>query len=87
MNSFIFRLGTSNSKKVTSAKTNSVDDFCKMIASVFAIRDQIIGVTDDNGKFYDMDFVNANPKLFRNHVLNLVLAKENDENMSFGIHS
>ena len=84
MNSFIFKLGTGHSKKVTSAKIGSVDDFCKLIESVFGIKDQIIGITDENGKFYDLDFVNTNPKLFRNHTLNLLLAKENDENMSFG---
>lgn len=79
MNSLTFKLGPSNTKRITSAKTSSVEDLRKMIESIFGIRERIIGITDENGKYFELEFVNENMGLFKSHVLSLVLAKDNNE--------
>lgn len=42
-------------------------------------------MTDEHGKFYDLQFVNDNLKLLKAHQLDLVTVKDtNEDNMSFG---
>lgn len=45
----------------------------------------MIGVTDEFGKFFDLQFVNDNMKTLKKHQLELVTVKDsNDDGMSFG---
>lgn len=47
----------------------------------------MVGVTDEHGKYYDLQFVNENFKLLKSHQLDLVTARDaNEENMSFGTY-
>lgn len=44
-----------------------------------------MGVTDEFGKFFDLQFVNDNIKLMKTHHLELVTVKDaHEDNMSFG---
>ena len=84
MNQLTLRLGQ-KIKKVTVTKTNSAADISKMIESVFRLRERLIGVTDEYGKFYDLQFVSDNLRILSSHTLNLVLARDaNEEILSFG---
>lgn len=58
MNNLIFKLGLNDSKRIKFAKTSSVEDLRKIIQSIFGLTDRIIGITDENGKFFDLEFVN-----------------------------
>lgn len=68
----------------------------RIIESIFKIKEKVIGVIDQYGKFYDIQFVHENLKLMKNYHLELVTAKDNsygnngvgnngaEDNMSFG---
>ena len=75
MNQLTLRLGQ-KIKKVTVTKTSSAVDISKMIESVFRVREKLIGVTDEYGKFYDLQFVSDNLRILSSHTLNLVLATD-----------
>lgn len=76
MNTLTFKLGANNSKLITCAKMSSVEDLRKMIESIFNIYERVVGVTDENGKYFDLEFVNENMGIFRSHAMSLVLAKD-----------
>lgn len=78
MNQLTLRLGQ-KIKKVTITKTNSAADISKMIESIFRVREKLIGVTDEYGKFYDLQFVSDNLRILSSHTLNLVLATDANE--------
>lgn len=75
MNHLTLRLGQ-KVKKVTISKTNSAADISKVVESVFRLREKLIGVTDEYGKFYDLDFVSEHMRILSTHTLNLVLAMD-----------
>ena len=66
-------------KKVIISKTNSATDIAKMVESAFKLKEKLIGVTDEDGKFYDLDFFSDNMRLLSSHTLNLVLASDANE--------
>lgn len=66
-------------KKVTISKTNSAADIAKMVESAFRLREKLIGLTDEYGKFYDLDFVSDNMPILAPHTLSLVLAIDANE--------
>ena len=85
MNSLTLKNGQ-RIKKLTVHKTNSPEDISKMIESIFRIHEKLIGVTDEYGKFYDLQFVCDNLRLLSTHTLNLVLTHDaNEDNLSFGM--
>jgi hypothetical protein len=75
MNQLIIKFGN-QTKKVTIPKTNSVEDLGKIIESIFKLKEKIVGVTDEHGKFYDLQFLNDNLKLLKTQHLDLVTAKD-----------
>lgn len=84
MSQLILKLGTT-SKSVNIPRTNSSEDLGKIIESIFKTKEKVVGVTDEFGKFYDLQFVHENMKLLKLHTLDLVTAKDaNEDNMSFG---
>lgn len=52
MQTLTLQLGINNSKLITCAKTSTVKDLRKMIESIFNIKERVIGVIDENGKYF-----------------------------------
>lgn len=73
------------SKKITISRPFSAEDLARLISSTFELRERIVGLTDENGKFYDLNFVVKKLGEFQNKPYFLVTAKDlNEDNMSFG---
>ena len=57
-------------------------DFCKtsqelarLIQAAFHIKEEILGITDSSGKFYDIQYAWENLKSLSNHKLNIITSK------------
>ena len=77
MNQLTLKLGNA-SKRVTLQKSNDPEDLARILESTFKIRERIVGVTDEYGKFYHLTFVNDNLGFLRPHTLSLVTVKDNE---------
>ena len=75
MSQLILKLG-STTKSINIPKTSSMDDLARIIESIFRIKEKVVGVTDEFGKFFDLQFVNDNIKLMKSHHLELVTVKD-----------
>ena len=51
---------------------SSPSELSKLIQSVFQVKEDILGVTDTGGKFYDLDYASQNIRTFNNHRLNVI---------------
>ena len=56
-------------------KISSVQDFTGLLKTVFKISEQIIGVTDSFGKFYDVQFAAKNLPTLNQKTISLVTAE------------
>lgn len=86
MSQLVIKLGQVT-KSITIPKMNSSEDLSRMIESIFKIKQKVVGATDECGKFFDLQFISENIKIMQGHILELVTAKDtNQDNMSFGIY-
>lgn len=84
MSQLTIKLGP-NITKIVVPKTNSPEDMASILECSLKCKDRIVGVTDEQGRFYDLDFLHKNLKILKKQQLDLVTVREaNDDNMSFG---
>lgn len=59
-------------------------ELVKLVQTAFQLKEDILGVTDSAGKFYELEYLWQNMPTFNNHKLALITARESGDNVSFG---
>lgn len=62
-------------QKISVGKINSADDLMNLLKTTFEISEDIIGVTDTFGKFYDIQFVASHLTTLHLRKFNIVTVK------------
>lgn len=62
----------------------SSSELAKLLQSVFQIKEEVLGITDQFGKFYDLAYASQHVKTLNNHKFNIVTTKDASDNISFG---
>jgi hypothetical protein len=76
------------SKKITVTNTSSSHHLANLLLLSFGIKEikeKVIGITDQSGKFFDLKKIAKNISDFQKETYYLVTTKDlNEDNMSFG---
>ena len=73
------KLTLSLNSQLIEVKTDvckSPGDLAKLIQAAFQIKEDVLGITDSGGKFYDLQYTWQNLKSLSNHKLSIVTGKE-----------
>lgn len=62
----------------------SSGELAKLLQSVFQIKEEVLGITDQFGKFYDLAYASQHVKTLNNHKFKIVTTKDAADNISFG---
>jgi hypothetical protein len=76
----------SHSKQITLQDILTQNHLLKLLQTIFDTQQEILGITDKFGKFYDLNYAAQNIKTLNNHIFNIVTAKDAIDNVSFGSH-
>jgi hypothetical protein len=74
MNKLTLSLG-SQLTEVRTGECKSSSDLARLIQAVFHTKEDILGITDSMGKFYDLHYAWQNLKTLSNHKLSIVTGK------------
>lgn len=63
-------------KKLSINKNYTAEELGHLIVHIFQLKDKLVGVTDQNDRYYDLEYLSQSLKSFKNHTLTLVTYKE-----------
>ena len=85
MNTLIMNYRT-YSKEITLEDTITPAHLLRLLQNIFQTQQEILGITDPFGKFYDLSYAAQHIKTLNNHKFNIVTAKDAIDKVSFGSH-
>jgi hypothetical protein len=62
----------------------NASELSKLLQAVFQTKEEVLGITDQFGKFYDLMYAAKHIKTLNNHRFSIVTTKEAADNISFG---
>jgi hypothetical protein len=59
-------------------------ELSKLLQTAFHIKEEILGIKDQFGKFYDLNYASKNINTLDGHIFSVVTTKDAADNISFG---
>ena len=63
-------------KKLSINKNYTSEELGHLIVHIFKLKDKLVGVTDQNDRYFDLEYLSNNLKAFKSHTLTLVTYKD-----------
>ena len=75
MNRLTLSLNNQDLMEVKTDSCKTPQELSRLIQTAFQIKEEIIGITDSYGKFYDLQYAWENLKSLSSHKLNVITGK------------